>query len=68
MTTPTAATDDIVVLDSAGTPALSFAVPAALRLLQTQIDNIRQARPRLAVVNGGENGLSNQEKTDIQRA
>lgn len=44
--------DDVLVLDSAGTPALSFAVPAALRLLHTQIDNIRRARPPLKIVNG----------------
>lgn len=46
------ADEEIVVLDSIGTPALSFAVPAALRLLKSQINNLRASKPALRVING----------------
>lgn len=46
------ATDDVIVLDSLGSPALSFAVPAALKLLAEPIAQVRQKRPALRVVSG----------------
>lgn len=46
--------DDIVVLDSIGTPALCFAVPATLRLLQGQFEELRRNRARLEVHQGTE--------------
>lgn len=46
--------DDIVVLDSIGTPALCFAVPATLRLLQSQLEELRRSRARLEVHQGTE--------------
>jgi len=47
--------DEIIVLDSIGTPALSSAVPAALRLLRSQLDGLRKNKPRLNAVTGGKN-------------
>ena len=41
----TPAADIITMLDSDGTPALESAVPAALSLLRTQLDHVRQRRP-----------------------
>ena len=46
------ADEEIIVLDSIGSPALSFAVPAALRLLSTQIERARQQKPALRAVTG----------------
>jgi hypothetical protein len=46
------ADEEIVVLDSIGTPALSFAVPAALRLLKSQINNLQTSKRKLRVVTG----------------
>ena len=49
--------EDVIVLDSIGSPALSFAVPAALRLLSTPINEIRKDRPTLRVVTGDPHAL-----------
>lgn len=51
--------DEIIVLDSIGTPALSSAVPAALRLFRSQLDNLRKNRPQLAVHNGAHDAVRN---------
>ena len=47
--------EEIIVLDSIGSPALSFAVPAALRLLSGQIEQVRQRKPALRAVTGESN-------------
>ena len=53
------ADEEIIVLDSIGSPALSFAVPAALRLLSTQIERARQQKPALRAVTGVTDDRSN---------
>lgn len=54
--------EEIVVLDSIGTPALSCAVPAAMRLLRSQLDNLRTNRPYLVAHSGVHDATRNTDQ------